>query len=226
MNYDAYQDQVVQRAGESVLATNKVLRNTYLLLSMTLAFSAVMTFVGTQLQLTGIHGIICWAVGFGLLFLTRYLRNSPLGLVSVFGFVGAMGLSIAPTISAYLAIYANATELIMTSLALTSGIFISLSAIAIVTKKDFGFLGKFLFIGLIVGIIAAVANIFFQIPALSLAISGMFVFIFSAYILYDTSRIINGGETNYIMATISLYLDILNLFLSLLHLLMALAGDD
>ena len=226
MNYDSYQDQVVQRAGESVLATNKVLRNTYLLLSMTLAFSAAMTYVGTLLQLTGIHGIICWAVGFGLLFLTRFLRNSPLGLVSIFAFVGAMGLSIAPTMNYYLVMFSNGKELIMTSLALTSGIFIALSAIAIVTKKDFGFMGKFLFIGLIVGLVAAIANIFFQIPALSLGISGMFVLIFSGYILYDTSRIINGGERNYIMATIDLYLDILNLFLSLLHILTALAGDD
>ena len=226
MNYDSYQDQVVQRTGESVLATNKVLRNTYLLLSMTIAFSAVMAYVGTLLNLGHLAGFVCWGVGFALLFVTRFLRNSPFGLVSIFAFVGAMGLSIAPTMNYYLTMFSNGQELILTSLALTSGIFIALSAISIVTKKDFGFLGKFLFIGLIVGIIAAIANIFFQIPVLSLAVSGMFVLIFSGYILYDTSRIINGGETNYIMATINLYLDILNLFLSLLHILSVIAGDD
>ncbi len=185
-----------------------------------------MTYVGTLLNLGHMAGFICWGVGFVLLFVTRFLKNSPLGLVSIFAFVGAMGLSIAPTMTYYLTMFANGQELILTSLALTSGIFIGLSAISIVTKKDFGFLGKFLFIGLIVAIIAGVANIFFHIPGLALAVSGMGVIIFSGYILYDTSRIVNGGEQNYIVATISLYLDILNLFLSLLHILAVLSGDD
>ncbi len=226
MSYNVYDEQVVQRAGESVLATNKVLKNTYILLSMTLLFSAAMTYVGTLLNLSGIAGIVCLVAGIALLFVTRALKNSPFGLISVFAFTGVMGMSIAPTISAYLMMFSNGPQLIMTSLALTSGIFIALSALTIISKKDFGFLGKYLFIGLIVGIIASVANIFFQVPALSLGVSAMMVMIFSGYILYDTSRIINGGERNYIMATISLYLDILNLFLHLLHILAVLTGDD
>ncbi len=226
MNYNVYDEQVVQRAGESVLATNKVLKNTYILLSMTILFSAAMTYVGTLLNLSPIAGIICLVAGIALLFVTRALKNSPFGLVSVFAFTGVMGMSIAPTMTAYLTMFSNGPQLIMTSLALTSGIFIALSALTIISKKDFGFLGKYLFIGLIVGIIASVANIFFQVPALSLGVSAMMVMIFSGYILYDTSRIINGGERNYIMATISLYLDILNLFLHLLHILAVLTGDD
>lgn len=226
MNYNVYDEQVIQRAGESVLATHKVLKNTYILLSMTLIFSAAMTYVGTLLNLTNIAGIVCLVVGIVLLFVTRALKNSPLGLVSVFAFTGVMGMSIAPTMTFYLTMFSNGPELVMTSLALTSGIFIALSAITIISKKDFSFLGKYLFIGLIVGIIASIANIFFQVPALSLGVSSMMVMIFSGYILYDTSRIINGGEKNYIMATISLYLDILNLFLHLLHILAMLTGDD
>lgn len=226
MNYNAYDEQVIQRAGESVLTTHKVLKNTYILLSMTLIFSAAMTYVGTLLNLSNIAGIICLVAGIALLFVTRALKNSPFGLVSVFAFTGVMGMSIAPTMTAYLTMFSNGPQLIMTSLALTSGIFIALSAITIISKKDFSFLGKYLFIGLIVGIIASIANIFFQVPALSLGVSSMMVMIFSGYILYDTSRIINGGEKNYIMATISLYLDILNLFLHLLHILAMLTGDD
>ncbi len=226
MNYNVYDEQVIQRTGESVLATHKVLKNTYILLSMTLLFSAAMTYVGILMQLPPVHFLVFLGVMFGLLFLTNFLKNSPLGLISVFVFTGAMGFMIAPIIRYYLTMFTNGPELVMTSLALTSGIFIALSAITIISKKDFGFMGKYLFIGLVVGIIAMFANYFFQVPALSLGISAMMVMIFSGYILYDTSRIINGGERNYIMATIALYIDILGLFLHLLHILAALTGDD
>ncbi len=219
-------EQTYGYSHESVLSTNKVLKNTYILLSMTLLFSAAMTWVGTIIELSRGAAIGFWILGFILLFATKFLRNSPFGIITVFGLTGCLGLSIAPTMNYYLHMVPHGQELIFTSLVSTAGIFFALSAYVVVSKKDFSFLGGFLFTGLIVGIIASIALMFFDAPLMSLGLSVMFVFIFSGYILYDTSRIINGGETSYISATVDLYLDILNIFLSLLHILAVISGDD
>ena len=209
---------------ESLLGTHTVLRNTYFLLSLTLLFSALMTTVAVALNAQ--PGLIITLVGvFGLMFLTMKLRNSPWGLVSIFAFTGFLGFCMGPLISFYLKSYVNGAQLIMTALGGTGIIFFTLSAYVLVTRKNFNAIGGFLFVGLIVAIVAIIANLFLKIPGLQLAISAALVLIFSGFILYDTSRIINNGERNYIMATIALYLDIVNLFQNLLLLLGALSGN-
>jgi modulator of FtsH protease len=220
------QSVVTRRSEESILSTNKVLKNTYLLLSMTLIFSAVMAAVSIQLNFPPIHWAIQLGGMIGLLFLTNMLKNSALGLLSVFAFTGFMGLTAGPTINAYLTFFSNGPELVMTAAGGTGVIFLALSGYVLTTRKDFSFMGGFLFVGLIVMVVASLANLFFQVAAVQLALSAGSILLFSGYILYDTSRIIHGGETNYIMATIGLYLDIYIMFMNLLHLLGALAGDD
>ncbi|HHJ19246.1 MAG TPA: Bax inhibitor-1/YccA family protein [Gammaproteobacteria bacterium] len=215
----------ISRAPSSVLATNKVIRNTYTLLSMTLLFSAATAGLSVAFNLPH-PGLLLTIVGyFGLLFLTQKLRNSVWGLASVFALTGFMGLTLGPIISAYLSI-PNGSQLVMTALGGTGAIFLGLSAYALTTRKDFSFMGGFLMVGILVAFLGSLAAIFFNIPAFSLAISGMFVLLMSGLILYETSQLIHGGETNYIMATVSLYVSIYNLFLSLLHLLTAFSGDD
>lgn len=217
---------VTRRSEESILATNNVLKNTYLLLSMTLIFSAVMAAVSIQLNFPPIHWIIQLGGMIGLLMLTNVFKNSAMGLLCVFAFTGFMGLTAGPTINAYLTFFSNGAELVMTAAGGTGVIFLGLSGYVLTTRKDFSFMGGFLAIGLIVLIVGSLANIFFQVPAMQLGLSAMSILLFSGYILYDTSRIIHGGETNYIMATISLFLDIYIMFMNLLHLLGALSGDD
>jgi modulator of FtsH protease len=217
---------VSRRPVESILATNKVLKNTYLLLSMTLIFSAVMAAVSIQLNFPPIHWAIQLGGMIGLLMLTNVFKNSAMGLVCVFAFTGFLGLTAGPTINAYLTFFSNGAELVMTAAGGTGVIFLGLSGYVLTTRKDFSFMGGFLFVGLIVMIVASLANLFFAVPGVQLALSAMSVLLFSGYILYDTSRIIHGGETNYIMATITLFLDIYIMFMNLLHLLGALAGDD
>ncbi|MGA0344892.1 MAG: Bax inhibitor-1/YccA family protein [Gammaproteobacteria bacterium] len=205
---------------------NKVLKNTYALLSATLLFSALTA--GLSMMMGWPHpGLIVTLVGyFGLLFLAGKFRNSALGLVFVFGLTGFMGLTLGPIISFYVNAIPNGDQLVMTALGGTGLIFLGLSAYALKSQKDFSFLGGMLFAGILVAFLAGIGAAVFSIPALSLAVSAMFVILMSAMILYQTSAIIHGGETNYIMATITLYVSIYNLFLSLLQLLGAFSGDD
>jgi modulator of FtsH protease len=217
---------VVRRPSESILATNKVIRNTYILLSMTLLFSAFTAALSMAFNLPH-PGLIITLVGyFGLLFLTTKLRNSVWGIASIFALTGFMGLTLGPIISAYITMFSNGTELVMIALGGTGAIFLGLSGYALTTRKDFSFMGGFIMVGVLVGFLAAIGAAIFSIPALSLAVSAMFVLLMSALILYQTSDLIHGGETNYIMATITLYVSLYNLFTSLLHLLGAFAGED
>ncbi len=214
------------RPAETVLATNKVIRNTYTLLSMTLLFSALTA--GISMVFNFPHpGMIITLVGyFGLLFLTHKFANSGLGLVFVFALTGFMGLTLGPIISLYLTVFSNGAELVMMALGGTGVIFLGLSGYALTTRKDFSFMGGFLMIGILVAFLAGLGAMIFSIPALSLAVSAMFILLMGGLILYETSQLVHGGETNYILATVSLYVSIYNLFLSLLHLLGAFAGED
>ena len=210
---------------ESVLSTNKVLKNTYLLLGVTLAFSAITAGISMALGLPQGAALILTLVGFGLLFVVNRTADSSKGLVAIFAFTGVMGASLGPMLNYYLAM-PGGPALVMQALGGTALVFFGLSAYALTTRKDFSYMGGFLMVGLLVAVVAMIANIFLAIPALSLTISAAVVMIMSGLILFDTSRIINGGETNYIRATISLYLSIYNLFIHLLSLLTALGGDD
>jgi modulator of FtsH protease len=210
---------------ESVLSTNRVLKNTYMLLGMTLLFSALTAGISMSMGLGHGAGLVLALVGFGLLFVVNRLADSSKGLIAIFAFTGVMGASIGPMLNYYLAM-PNGPGLVMQALGGTAIVFFGLSAYALTTRKDFSYMGGFLMVGLLVAVVAMIANIFLAIPALSLTISAAVVMIMSGLILFDTSRIINGGETNYIRATVSLYLDIYNLFIHLLHLLTALGGDD
>ena len=212
--------RTISRTGsaESVLASNKVIRNTYMLLSMTLLFSAVMAATAVALKLPH-PGLIITLVGyFGLLFLTTKLRDSGWGLLSVFGLTGFMGYTLGPIVSHYLGL-PNGGQTVMMAMAGTAAIFLGLSAYALTTRKDFSFMGGFLMVGMLVAFLAGLGAIFFEVPALSLTVSAAFVLLMSGLILYETSNIIHGGETNYVMATVSLFVSIFNLFTSLLHLL-------
>lgn len=217
---------VVVRRSESLLATNKLIRNTYMLLSMTLLFSAFTAGMSMLFDLPHPGIFITLAGYFGLLFLTSALSNSAWGLVAVFALTGFMGLTLGPIISAYLTIFSNGAQLVMTALGGTGAIFLGLSGYALTTRKDFSFMGGFLMVGILVAFLAGIGSLMFGLPALSLAVSAMFVLLMSGLILYQTSSMIHGGETNYIMATVSLYVAIYNLFTSLLHLLGAFAGED
>ncbi len=197
---------------------NKVLRNTYMLLGMTLLFSAVTAGISMALQLSHLAGIILTFVGFGLLFVVNRTADSSKGLIAVFAFTGVLGAAIGPMLNHYLSM-ANGPQLIMQALGGTALVFFALSAYVLTTRKDFSFMGGFLFVGLIVALIASIALMFFHAPAAQMALSAGIVLLMSGLILFDTSRIIHGGETNYIRATVSLYLDIYNLFTHLLILL-------
>ena len=222
MNYDA--QSTVVRSKSSVLATNKLLRNTYVLLAMTLAFSALTA--GLSMAMNFPHlGLLTLVGYFGLLFLTTKLRNSVWGIVSVFALTGFMGLTLGPMVNYYLSM-PNGSQIVMQALGGTGVIFLALSAYAIKSEKDFSFMGGFLMVGILVGFLAALGAFFFEMPGLALAVSAMFVLLMSGLILYQTSEIIHGGETNYIMATVTLYVSIYNLFTSLLHLLGAFSGND
>lgn len=206
-----------QTANTSV-SINKVLKNTYTLLGMTLAFSALTATVATMLNLGAMASLGLMLVGFGLLFVVSKTADSSKGLFWVFMFTGVMGASLGNMLNHYLAME-NGQSLIMQALGSTALIFFALSGYALTSKKDFSFMGGFLITGMIAVIIAMVANIFLQIPLMQVVISSVVVLIMSGFILFDTSRIINGGETNYIRATVSLYLNIFNLFIHLLSLL-------
>ena len=205
--------------------TNRVLRNTYMLLGMTLAFSAVTAMISMALQLPSIMYLVFVLVGFGLLFVVNRMADTAKGLPAIFAFTGVMGAALGPVLNEFLSM-ANGPELVLQSLGGTALIFFGLSAYALQSKRDFSFMGGFLFAGLLVAIVAMIANIFLAIPALSLTISAAIIMIMSGLILMDTSRIVRGGETNYIRATVGLYLNIFNLFVNLLHLLGVFGGED
>jgi len=207
------------------LATNKVIRNTYTLLSMTLLFSGLTAGVSMALNLPHPGLLLTLAGYFGLLFATSRFRNSSLGLVFVFALTGFMGYTLGPILNSYLAL-PNGSQVVMTAMGATGAIFLGLSGYALTTRKDFSFMGGFLMVGILVAFLAGIGAVLFEMPGLSLAVSSMMVLLMAGLILYQTSSIIHGGETNYIMATVTLYVTIFNLFTSLLHLLGFMSGDD
>ena len=207
------------------VSTNRVLRNTYALLALTLLFSALTASISMALKLPH-PGLLLTLVGyFGLLFLTTRYRNSAIGLAMVFALTGFMGYTLGPLLNAYLSL-SNGPQLVMTALGGTGLIFLGLSGYVLVSRKDFSFMGGFLMVGILVGFLAGLGAVFLEIPGLALAVSAMFVLLMAGLILYETSNIIHGGETNYIMATVTLYVAIYNLFTSLLHLLGAMSTQE
>lgn len=199
-------------------SAHRVLRNTYMLLSACLGFSALTAGMTAAMDLPH-PGIIITLVGyFGLLFLITKYRDRGAGVALLFALTGFMGYTLGPVISHYLHM-PNGTQTVMTALGGTAAIFLGLSAYARVTKRDLSFMGGFLMVGVLVAFLAGLAAIFLNIPALSLAVSAAFVLLMSGMILYETNNIVRGGETNYVMATLSLFISIFNLFTSLLHLL-------
>ena len=220
------QQYAVARPAPAVLATNKLIRNTYILLSMTLLFSALMAGVSIAMNLPSMGMLITLGGYFGLLFLTSALRNSIWGLAAVFALTGFMGLTLGPFLNAYMQVFSNGGQLVMLALGGTGIIFLGLSGYALTTRKDFSFMGGFLMVGVLVAFLLGICAVLFSIPAMALAVSAIFILLMSGMILYQTSEMIHGGETNYIMATITLYVAIYNLFTSLLHLLAMFAGQE
>ena len=202
---------------DSSLATNKVIRNTYLLLSLTLAFAAVAAGVSVALKLPHPGLLLTLGGYFGLLFAVHKLQDSGWGILAVFGLTGFMGYTLGPIIGRYLGL-PNGGEVVMQALGATAVLFVGLSGYALATRKDFSFMGGFLTVGVLVAFVAGLAAVFFEIPALSLTVSAAFVLLMSGLILYETSNIIHGGETNYVLATVTLFVSIFNLFTSLLQL--------
>jgi len=218
--YNSLRDHAFGAHGTTVIdaSAHKVLRNTYMLLALTLAFSAITAGTAAALRLPH-PGILITLVGyFGLLFLVNKYRDRGLGIALVFALTGFMGYTLGPVISRYLNM-PNGTETVMMAMGGTAAIFVGLSAYALVTKRDLSFMGGFLTVGVLVAFLAGLAAIFLKIPALSLTVSAVFVLLMSGMILYETNQIVRGGETNYVMATLSLFVSIFNLFTSLLHLL-------
>lgn len=221
-----FNDQVLSDQRTSSVVVNRVLRNTYILLSMTLLFCAAVA--ATSAMLNWPHpGLIVTLVGyFGLLFLTSALRNSAWGIVSVFALTGFMGLTLGPIISYYVTAVPNGDQIVMTAFGGTGLIFLGLSAYALTTRKNFAFLGGMLFAGILAAFVMSLVAVFFNMPMLSVAVSGIFIILMSGLILYQTSAIVHGGETNYIMATVTLFISIYNLFLSLIHILGIFGGRE
>jgi modulator of FtsH protease len=221
-----------QAGGTLAPEQSKVLRNTYWLLALTMLPTIAGAFVGMQMNLARVFAanpimapLILFGVMMGGLFVVSALRNSVWGVAALFGFTFVAGVALTPILT-FAAGVANGGRAVGLAAGMTAAIFFALAGIATVTKKDFSFMGKFLFVSLILLIVAGLANLFFQVPAVSLTISAIAVLLFSAFILYDVSRIVNGGETNYVMATMGIYLSIYNLFTSLLHLLLAFTGNS
>ncbi len=221
----ANQTTVVQRARqESILATNSVIRNTYILLALSLTFSAAMAAFAMVINAPPL-GFITFIGYFGLLFFIQAFRNSALGIVGVFALTGFMGFTLGPMLNAYIHTFTNGYQMIMTALGGTGAIFFGLSSYALTTKKDFSYMAGFLAAGAMVLLFAIVIQIFFPMPMLQLAMSAAFVLFSSAIILFETSQIIHGGERNYVMATVSLFIALYNLFISLLHILSVFSGN-
>jgi len=219
-----------QASQEQVLQQNRVLRNTYWLLALSMLPTIVGAFVGVQFGFSLFAGspmisfLVFMAIAFAFMWGIERTKDSAMGVVLLLGFTFFMGLMLSGILRVALG-FSNGASLIATAAGGTGAIFFTLATVATVTKRDFSSLGKFLFVGVVVILLAALANAFLQIPALSLTISAVAVLIFSAYILYDIGRIVNGGETNYISATLAVYLDVYNVFVSLLNLLMAFGGN-
>lgn len=203
----------------SALATNKVLRNTYLLLSATLAFSALTAGLAMAFDMPFMSPLVTLVVYFGLLFATHKLQNSAWGILSVFALTGFLGLTLGPIVSAHLKFLPNGHQVVMTALGTTAVTFLGLSAYAIKSGRDFSFMGGFLTVGILAAFVLGLIAMFFHLQTLSLVVSGMFVLAMGGFILYETSSILRGEQTNYIIATVSLYVSIYNLFTSLLNLL-------
>jgi modulator of FtsH protease len=219
-------DFTAARSTQSVLSTNKLIKNTYMLLSATLVWSALMAVVSMAVATTP---MVSLGTSLGALVLLWFVlprtANSSAGLWVVFAVTGLLGFGLGPTLNHYAAL-SNGSQIIATAFGGTGIIFLGLSGYALSTKRDFSFMGGFIFAGMLVVMIASLAGLFLNMPALYLAISAAVILLMSAYILFETSQMVNGGQTNYIMATIGLYIAILNIFTSLLHLLGALGGDD
>lgn len=223
--------QIANSADSSIaLGSHKVLRNTYMLLGITMIPTVIGALAGMTMNFTwAAQHPIMFALGslaamFGLFFGIQANRNSSLGVVLLLVLTGLMGVMLGPILQVALHLK-NGAQLVGLAAGGTGIIFMTLAGIATTSKKDFSFLGNFLMVGIILLIVASLANLFFQIPALALALSGVAVLLFSGFILYDVSRVVQGGETNYVMATLAIYLDIYNLFVNLLQLLMALMGE-
>jgi modulator of FtsH protease len=212
--------------GRTLAATSSMLRNTYMLLSLTLLFSTATAYFSVVSNAAYGSSLVASLVGLGLLFVISALRNSGFGILAVFAFTGCMGYSMGPMLNHFIHGYSNGSQLIVTALGGTGLTFLLTSLYITTTKKDLSAWGKFLMIGLVIAIVASLGNIFFKMPALQLTISTVLTFISAMLMMYDTSRIINGGETNYIMATVSLFIDILMLFQNLLMLLGAFSGNS
>lgn len=219
------QNYAVTRSEESILATNKLIKNTYMLLSMTLLFSALMAGVSMAIQVPPMVSMVCSFASLGLLwFVLPSMANSASGIWVTFLITGLLGFGLGPILSYHLAM-PNGSQTVMTALGGTGAIFLGLSGYALTTRKNFSFMAGYLFVGILVAFLAGIASLLFSMPALSLAVSAVFILLMSGMILYETSQMVHGGQTNYILATISLYISIYNLFTSLLHLLGAF-GDD
>lgn len=219
-----------QGSQELALQQNRVLRNTYMLLALSMVPTVLGALVGVQLNFSFMAGspfisfILFLGIAWGFMWGIEKNKDSGLGVALLLGFTFFMGLMLSRILQVALG-FSNGTSMIAMAAGGTGAIFFTMATVATVSKRDFSNMGKFLFVGMIVVLLAAVANIFFQIPALSLAISAAAVMIFSAYILYDISRIVQGGETNYVSATLSVYISIYNVFVSLLNLIMAFTGN-
>ncbi|WP_040976325.1 Bax inhibitor-1/YccA family protein [Necropsobacter massiliensis] len=215
---------IVDTREQSVLATNKVLRNTYFLLALTLTFSAVVAFAAMALNLPPLHYGILLVGFYGLLFLNNALANSGWGILSTFALTGFLGYSLGPILNAYVG--AGLGELIVFALAGTAAVFFACSAYVLTTKKDMSFLSGMMFTLFIVLVVGMIASFFFNVPGFYVALSALFIVFSSMAILYETSNIVHGGETNYIRATVSLYVSLYNIFVSLLNLLRIFGSDD
>lgn len=214
----ATEQRTLSSVSTSVLSTNKVLKNTYILLSVTLLFSAATAWLAKSMGMPFIHPLITLGIFFGLIFGLSRLQNSVWSLPLVFILTGFLGATLGPILNVYMS-SASGESVVMMALGGTGAIFLGLSGYVLTTRKDFSFMGGFLVVGALVAMLAMLANLFFQVPAVSLTISAVVILLMSGFILFDTSRIIHGGETNYVMATVSLYLSIYNIFVSLLQLL-------
>lgn len=220
-----FQTQSQNMTKQSLLETNKVLKNTYMLLSMTLCFSALISYLTISAGVPG-PGFLVTILGmFGLSYLTQALRNSPMGLVAVFAFTGFMGYVLGPIVSMYLTSFTNGAQLVYTALGATGITFFTLSTYVMTTGKNFDFMGGFLVAGMTIAFVMVLAGMFFNLGAFYLVIDGIIALMAAGSILYQTSAIIHGGERNYIVATVSLYCSLFNLFLSLLRIFAFLAGN-
>ncbi|CAH0533753.1 Modulator of FtsH protease YccA [Vibrio stylophorae] len=220
------QDQIVSSREQSLLSTHKVLRNTYSLLSMTLFTSAIAAFVTMQMNMAPMMGLIMSLAALVIVwFVLPRTYNSPSGIVWTFVFTTLLGASAGPTLNYYVGL-SGTGAIILQAFAMTGAIFLALSGYVLTTKKNFSFMGGFLFAGLITVLLASIIGIFFGGQTFQLAISSAIVLLFSGYILYDTSSIIHGEETNYVRATVGMYLNLFNIFMSLVRILGIMGSDD